>query len=621
MGKLELDTPKITPTLYISMKRNICKSGVRRGGGDKGTRGEEQLRSTWSTWSWGRNSIPLSKIQNPRIPPLPPLSLDGTPFIPYSPLPTPHSLLCGLLTMTCWMGMAAVTLAIPQTKDTELKIGVVQRFGDELTDELTLQATPGDRLQLKFTTSTQAQTKSDRQEEMQLSASNVKLAVQMQTLVTPVLQERVVLSTHRSFETAEDAAKQWRALGIAVEIAQPEQWQVWAKRQVYNTPFLRRMLLSSVQIQGKKTAYLDSQILQQVPIVSWEVNGNRYSSDRLEVSANKDLIQVRQGKADRYGIPFSGKLRLQPNAYGTYTLVNNVPLETYLRGVVPHEIGRNVPYAAVEAQTIIARTYALRNLRRFAIDGYELCADTQCQVYVGLKDTDPKADRAILATKGKVLTYNNQLVDALYSSTTGGVTAAFSDVWNGSDKPYLRYLVDSAYSIWNLSRQSLADENNFQQFINMQRGFNEAGTRLFRWRKESPIEQLTQDLQKFLGKNRSPLANFTSIQQMQVMQRSPGGRILKLAVQTDRGNIMLEKDEIRSAFSVPRSTLFYLEPLYNQTKGENPLRGYVFVGGGMGHGVGLSQTGASGLAKLGWTSDRILNFYYPGTQVREWRIE
>jgi SpoIID/LytB domain protein len=101
------------------------------------------------------------------------------------------------------------------------------------------------------------------------------------------------------------------------------------------------------------------------------------------------------------------------------------------------------------------------------------------------------------------------------------------------------------------------------------------------------------------------------------MQRSPGGRILKLAVQTDRGNITLEKDEIRSAFSAPRSTLFYLEPLYDQTKGD-ALRGYAFVGGGLGHGVGLSQTGASGLAKLGWRSDRILNFYYPGTQIREW---
>ncbi len=515
----------------------------------------------------------------------------------------------GTLTTICWLGMIAAAPAATQGDDVELKIGVVQRFGDEPTDELKLQATPGDRLNLKFKTASL--------QEIQLGASNVKLAVEMQALIAPVLQERVVLSTHRSFESAEDAAKKWRTFGIEVEIAQPEKWQVWANRKVYDSPFLRRLLLSSINKKGNRTAYLDSQILQQVPIVSWEVNGNRYSSNQLEVTASRNRIQVNRGKDDPVGTLYPGHLRLQPNAYGTYTLVNDVPLETYLRGVVPHEIGTKAPYAAVEAQTIIARTYVLQNLRRFAIDGYELCADTQCQVYQGLSGTAPNTDRAILATKAKVLTYGNQLVDALYSSTTGGITAAFSDVWNGADRPYLQPVVDTAKNIWNLSRLSLADENNFQRFISLRQGFNETGVRMFRWRKESSMEQIAQDLQKFLEINKSPFANFTTVQQMQVVQRSPSGRILKLAVQTDRGNFVLEKDEIRSAFSAPRSTLFYLEPLLNQGKGENKtLSGYAFVGGGLGHGVGLSQTGAYGLAKLGWTSDRILNFYYPGTQIQ-----
>lgn len=515
----------------------------------------------------------------------------------------------GTLTAICWLGLTALTPAVAQGNDVELKLGVVQRFGDEPTDQLNLQATPGDRLSLKF--------KTGNQQETLLTANSVKLEVGMQPLAKPLLQERVVLSTHRSFETAEDAAKQWRAFGIEVEISQPEQWQVWAKRQVYDTPFLRRILLGSINIKGNKTAYVDSQIQQQIPRVSWVVNGNRYSSNQLEITAGKDLIQVNQAKGDRVGTLYPGQMRLQPNAYGTYTLVNNVPLEDYLRGVVPHEIGTQAPYAAIEAQTIIARTYALRNLRRFAIDGYELSADTQCQVYKGLSGTDPKADQAISATRGKVLTYGNQLVDALYSSTTGGVTAAFSDVWNGADRPYLKPVVDAASNIWNLSQLSLADENNFQRFISLRQGFNENGVRMFRWRKESSMEQITQDLRNFLKVNKSPQANFATIKQMQVIKRSPGGRILKLAVQTERGNLILEKDEIRSAFSAPRSTLFYLEPLFTQAKGNKTLRGYAFVGGGLGHGVGLSQTGAYGLAKLGWSSDRILNFYYPSTQIQQ----
>jgi len=64
---------------------------------------------------------------------------------------------------------------------------------------------------------------------------------------------------------------------------------------------------------------------------------------------------------------------------------------------------------------------------------YQLCADTQCQVYMGLSGAVPNTD--VAATRGQVLTYQNQLVDALYSSTTGGITAAFSDVWNGADRP------------------------------------------------------------------------------------------------------------------------------------------------------------------------------------------
>ncbi len=507
-----------------------------------------------------------------------------------------------VLTTFCCLGLAAESEATIKRPDVELKIGIVQRFGDEPTDKLNLQATPGDRLTFKFKTGERQQT---------LQASSAKLEVVMQTLPLPAVAERVVISTHRSFETAENSAEQWRKKGIEVEIAQPERWQVWAKREVYNTPLLRRLLLQSLQAKNNKTAHLDTQILQQVPQTSLVVNGYRYSRDQLDITTGKNLIRVHQGN-ERDATLYAGSLRLQPNAYGNYTLVNNVPLETYLRGVVPHEIGSRAPYTAVEAQAIIARTYALRNLRRFALDRYELCADTHCQVYRGLNGVVPNTDQAIAATRGQVLTYKNELVDALYSSTTGGVTAAFSDVWNGVDRAYLQPVVDAAGNIWNLSRQTLADEKNFQRFISLRQGFNETGWGMFRWRKESSMEQITKDLQHYLEVNKNPMANFKTIQQLQVVERSLSGRILKLAVQTNQGIFVLEKDEVRNAFSAPRSTLFYLEPL---NKGDT-LWGYAFVGGGLGHGVGLSQTGSQKLAELGWSSSRILNFYYPSSHIQ-----
>jgi SpoIID/LytB domain protein len=100
---------------------------------------------------------------------------------------------------------------------------------------------------------------------------------------------------------------------------------------------------------------------------------------------------------------------------------------------------------------------------------------------------------------------------------------------------------------------------------------------------------------------------------MEVLQRSPAGRVQILRVTTDQGAVDLEKDNILIAFYAPASLLFYMDPLYDAQK---KLTGYAFIGGGLGHGVGLSQSGSYRLGKLGWNSDRILSFYYPGTQVQ-----
>jgi SpoIID/LytB domain protein len=505
----------------------------------------------------------------------------------------------------------AVATAIPWlqggsalAQDTLLRVGVVQRFGEaKEKDEITLGSTTGDTLTLRFTDS-QGQTKT-------LQTPKALLEVIEQPTDKAFLEERLVLSDHATFETAEDSAKRWQALGIKVEITQPGRWQVWAKRSVYPTPLVRRWLLASLKAQGYSQPYLDSKILTSQPQVTLTVNQNRYTPKNLEVASGKNLIQVTLEKQPLrlYG----GSLVLQPNAYGNYTLVNHVPLEVYLRGVVPHEIGHEAPESATKAQTIIARTYALRNLRRFQSDNYQLCADIHCQVYYGLVGTNARADQAIAATRGLVLTYGNELVDALYSSTTGGITAPFTDVWDGQERPYLRSVIDSPQGIWDLSKESLADEDSFRRFIGLKEGFNETGRKVFRWKYEAPLTDLNKDLQTYLTRRKHPLANFSTIVAMAVTKRSPSGRILVLTVQTDKGQIDLYKNEARSAFSPPRSTLFYVEPMFDE---KQQLKGYAFIGGGFGHGVGLSQFGSYNLARLGWSADRILSFYYPGTKIQ-----
>jgi SpoIID/LytB domain protein len=166
---------------------------------------------------------------------------------------------------------------------------------------------------------------------------------------------------------------------------------------------------------------------------------------------------------------------------------------------------------------------------------------------------------------------------------------------------------------WDLARKSLADESNFRAFINQKKGFNEEGQSWFRWRAESRLQDLNNELRQYLVGQKSPLASFKTIQKMVVSQRSPAGRVQELTIFTDSGIVKLHKDDVLKVFEAPASTLFYLETLYGANR---TLVGYAFVGGGLGHGVGLSQTGSYHLGKLGWSSDRILSFYYPGTQIQ-----
>ncbi|MGL5061062.1 MAG: SpoIID/LytB domain-containing protein [Microcoleus sp.] len=520
-----------------------------------------------------------------------------------------------VMTAFCLLSFGSDPATAQSPQNRELKVGVVQRFGTKITDKLTLKSLPGDRLTLRYKTPQGMET---------ANATSVRLEIATRKLETAAIEERVVLSSHRSFESAEDSANQWRKRGIEVEIAQPFRWQVWAKRDIYNSPLVRRWLLQSLQAQGYKTAFLDTKVFNQIPQAFWVLNGFRFNRNELDISAGKNVIEVFEQttqeatavepeKAIQQTRRYGGNLHLQKNAYGTYTLVNEVPTETYLRGVVPHEIGAFSPYASIVAQAILARTYALRNLRRFAVDNYELCADVNCQVYKGLTEVYPQSDKAIAQTAGLVLTYQNELVDALYSAASGGVTARFGDAWHGAERPYLQSVIDSPKNVWDLSKQSLADENNFRRFMSLKQGFNEEKEDTFRWREEASLPAISGFLKQYLQKKQHPFANLKTVSQVQIVERSPAGRVMKMKVITDLGTIDIDKDEIRNAFYPPISTLFYLEPIYNA---DRTLSGYAFVGGGFGHGVGMSQTGSYNLANLGWNGERILSFYFPGAQVQ-----
>jgi stage II sporulation protein D len=142
------------------------------------------------------------------------------------------------------------------------------------------------------------------------------------------------------------------------------------------------------------------------------------------------------GRSGRY----RGRLLVFLNDRGSLNLVNELPLEDYLRGVVPRELGPELypRLEALKAQAVAARTYALRHLGEFADEGFDLCAEPRCQVYGGLAAEHPLSDRAVAETAGEVLLHGEELVEALYSATCGGHTEDSRIVFPWLDAAYLR---------------------------------------------------------------------------------------------------------------------------------------------------------------------------------------
>ncbi len=501
-------------------------------------------------------------------------------------------------------GMSVPVEPATSTYDPTLKIGIVQRFGDNPDwPQLDISAPQGSELILEFAN---AQGRSITQQ-----TPNLQVEIVEQALTTPEQVQRLILSSHRSFESAYARAEWWEETwDIQTEIAQPDEWQVWADRSTYTPDQLKQVLENAHAQDHLSVRWFEEEQTSQ-PLLSWEVDHYRYNRNRLQIRSTAGYLHVN----DR---TYAGSLTIQPNAYGTYSVVNAVPLETYLRGVVPHEVGPGAPPEAVAAQAILARTYALKNLHRFEIDDYQLCANTHCQVYKGLTGTVAGADAAIERTAGQVLTYDGQLIDAVYSSTSGGITAAFEDIWDGDPRPYLRSLKDTLDSAATPHRSlDLSQSQSLRQFLSQNDGFNESGvSRFFRWQVSYSLAELSNQLRANQRYFDFPMPEWTQIASLTVLERAASGRVqaLQVDLNTETGvePIVLGKDQIRLGFRKLLSTLFDLEPIGS---GE-AITGYVFLGGGFGHGVGMSQYGSYTLARQGYTANQILDFYYPGTTLK-----
>ncbi len=311
------------------------------------------------------------------------------------------------------------------------------------------------------------------------------------------------------------------------------------------------------------------------------------------------------GRQDR---AYRGDLELAVDRFGGISVINALPLESYLRGIVASEIHAKAHPEALKAQAVAARGEVLAKLgTRHLVDPYLLCAEQHCQVYAGMGNETAATDAAIAATAGEALFApgGGPLVDSVYSAVCGGHTENYDAVWGGPSDPMLRGrpdLVDAPPSL-----AGGVTDANLDEFLGLGAPAycslsSFANPKKYRWERRFAAAEVDELFQPMgLG----------HVQVMAVQKRGVSGRAVLLQVSGEEGATQVRGElNIRRLFKNLNSALFSLEPPSKKHPGE-----WVFRGAGWGHGAGMCQVGAIGRAERGQSYREILRHYYNGAEI------
>ncbi len=335
-------------------------------------------------------------------------------------------------------------------------------------------------------------------------------------------------------------------------------------------------------------------------------------------------------------------------------LVNELPLEDYVRGVIPAEVGKGMQPEAQKAQVVAIRTYALTSLDRHKADGYNVCDTTNCQGFSGATRDAAWVDAVQEATRGQVITYGGKLIHAVYSTDCGGMTRNNEDAGFGDTPwPYLRAVTDApniqhptsnfqlpkcdtecpegdeglALGARAAATPGKSEIRNPKSEIgdpkpsSAEASADKPGTRNPKpsfaeasadYCAASPGHSWTKtytldDLDRIFAPGYS--SKIGKLQSVEFVDYDTSGRPRSAVIKGDKGEVKLTSIQFRSRmgenlFKSMRMTLTVAED-----------GRYVFTGRGFGHGVGLCAYGSDGLAETGMKYEDILKFYYTGVEI------
>lgn len=402
-------------------------------------------------------------------------------------------------------------------------------------------------------------------------------------------------------------------------------WKVWAQLYLDEASCLN-------QIQTLKTAMSD---------LNFSVIAPDKKRVQLFDAATGKLLYIitidQELKFDPISVPnkiptvyfntlnYRGNIYIKRGISGAVNVANELPFEQYLYGVVPAEMPSSWPMEALKAQAVAARNYGLYNFGKHASDGYDVDSSTDCQAYRGFSGENARTNQAVDETAGKLVLYNDKIIPTYFHSSSGGRTENSENIWSYS-LPYIRG-VDDTYGLGS-------------PYDNWARKFDMA------------------DIKAKLIANKLDVGDIVSIVPLEI---SENGRVTKLQVVGTTGSQILLKEKVRAVlgYSDIKSTWYTIstdsdlfvkdgtnsKPELNRASNVYVLSAsgisklnsttnkvfikdqstmisssiipqyYTFNGHGWGHGLGMSQYGAKGMAEAGFNFIQILEYYYTGTKV------
>ena len=358
----------------------------------------------------------------------------------------------------------------------------------------------------------------------------------------------------------------------------------------------------SVTISSESEMYVsfgeDQEKIEAGNVVTIKPDDERFAKGNINVSSDKKIVLEHLEREE--GTPsYEGAIEMFTTAEGI-VIINELPVEKYLKAVVPSEMPASYELDALKAQAVCARTYACRQMEEYGYPEYKAHVNdsTDYQVYGNLKPQE-STDQAIKETEGQTVYYQGKMVTTYYYSTSCGQTTDMS-AWGEQTNGEYEYL------------KSVKVEG--------EDGDYEKNLPWYRWSAEVSVEHLSNLVGLNTGKDIGRIKN------IEVTERGNGNVATEIKVTGENGTILVEtENKIRTAlggegYQIKRNDGTVIESgellpsaFFTITKTDNK---FLIEGGGYGHGIGMSQNGANEMAKEGADYKEILELFYHDIEVR-----